>query len=165
MVIDIAAIATTVVTSFLIPYIKKGSEKIAEEVTNKVSKGAAEHTVSLAQKVWDKVKSLFSSDREKNTLQYFEEDPDAYEGSVKKILQQKLEQDSNAAQELESLINAPDPTSGSTGAQIMNATYAGIADLRGANLSNAQGMSISGVSIGSAHPQTPTTRAESEKKS
>jgi hypothetical protein len=165
MPIDIAAIATTVVTSFLIPYVKKGAEKIAEEVTNTVSKGAAEHAVGLAQKVWNKVKSLFSSDKEKNTLQYFEQDPDTFQAAVEKILQQKLEQDSQAAQELDALLNAPEPTGGSTGAQIMNATYAGIADLRGANFSGAHGMNISGVSIGSQPPPIPSDRPDTEKKS
>ena len=145
MPIDLAIIATTAVTSFLVPYAKAGLEKIATAVTEKVSEQAGEYAKELTGKVWNLVTFAFSSPKEQTTLELFQENPDEMQEMLIKKLQEKLTQDPGLAQSLAELINQPSPDGATTGAQIMNAGIAGIADLRGANLSNAQNMTIGGV--------------------
>ncbi|MBV7326668.1 hypothetical protein KFU94_00110 [Chloroflexi bacterium TSY] len=143
MPIDIATLTTTIVTSFLVPYAKMGLEKIAESATKKASEKTGEYLSDLTDKLWNRVKSAFSAPEEQPIFTLFEKNPAEMTDMLVKALQQKLEQDPNLAQ----LVDAPGPDGQSTGAQIMNATIAGIADLRDANLSNAQNIEISGVSI------------------
>ncbi|MBN1991180.1 MAG: hypothetical protein JW953_00640 [Anaerolineae bacterium] len=162
MPIDLTLVATTAVTTFLVPYAKAGIEKIATAVTEKVGEKAAEYAGELTGKIWVLVKSAFSSPKEQATVELFEENPDEMQAMMIKALQEKLAQDPTLAQQLAELMNQPGPDGASTGAKIMQAGIAGIADLRGANLSHAQGMDISGVKIGHAAP--PTTSDKPVKK-
>jgi hypothetical protein len=157
--LDIAVLATTVVAQFLFPFAKKGAEKLAEEMGKEVGSATAKAGVNIATKVWDKVKSVFSSDKEKNALAQFEEYPDEAKALVERILKDKLEQDRKLAEELEGLINTREPGATSTAAQIMHAGTAGIADLRQANLAGANRFNISGVTVGS----NPAPRPNSPK--
>jgi hypothetical protein len=162
MPIDLAILATTVVTSFLAPYAKAGLEKIATAVTEKVSEQAAEYAKELTGKVWNLVTSAFGSPKEQTTMELFQENPDEMQDMLIKKLQEKLVQDPNLAQSLADLINQPGPDGAASGAQIMNAGIAGIADLRGANLSSAQNMTIGGVIMGdkpAPKPDEPTPSA------
>ena len=156
MLIDFALVATTAVTTFLTPYAKAGIEKIAAAVTDKVGEQAAEYAAELTGKVWELVKSAFSSPKEQTTLELFEENPDEMQAMLIKALQEKLTQNPALAQQLADLMNQPGPPGTGTGAQIMNAGIAGIADLRGANLSNAQHLNIAGVMVGDpSQPDQP----------
>jgi hypothetical protein len=161
MAIDVAVLATTVVTSFLLPYVKMGAEKLAEEVTKKASQAAADHVIGVAKKVWNRMTKVFSSEKEQNTLEYFKDDPEAFQAAVEKMLREKLEKDSKLAQELDELVNAESPDGKGTGAQIMNAAIAGIVDLRGAHISGS-GHDIRGVSIGPS-PTPPWPPVPEEK--
>ncbi len=147
MPIDIALLVTTVVTSFLVPYAKVGLEKIAEGAGKKVGEKAGDYVADLTSKLWNQVKSAFSSAKDKPVLILFEENPDEMKDMLVKALQEKVEQDPNLAQSLANLVNAPGPDNQRNGAQIMNAGIAGIVDLTGANLTNAQNFTISGVTI------------------
>ena len=152
MPIDLAVVATTAVTTFLVPYAKAGIEKITTAVTEKVGEKAAEYAGELIGKVWDLVKSAFSSPKEQATIELFEENPDEMQAMMIKTLHEKLAQDPTLAQQLVNLMNQPGPDGTSTGAQIMNAGIAGIADLRGADLSHAQNLDIAGVMLGDTSP-------------
>lgn len=144
----IAGLATTVVSSILLPYIKDGAVKMAERITNSAGSAASEYTVQFAEKIWNKVKSAFTSDAEKVTLTQFEERPEAAKPLVEDMLKEKLQQDDQLAKELEALVASKSPT-GQTGAQIIGATYAGILDMHGATVSGA-GNVFAGLNIG--HP-------------
>ncbi len=74
---------------------------------------------------------------------------------LKKKLEKKLESDPALAQELSDLVDKPVAGGVSTGAQIMNAHIAGIADARGANFSGARGVEIAGVKYGTFPPKPP----------
>ena len=145
--IDIAALASSVVSSFLIPYIKKGAEKIAEELTDKVAKESAEHASGLAKTLWERTKAVFVSDTEKATLDMFKDDPEAASPMLKILLEKKFKQDAKFKEELSGLIDAPSPVGSSTGAQIM-ADYAVTIDLRNANFSHSSNTSITGANFG-----------------
>jgi len=148
MPIDLLALATTAVTAFLVPYAKTGLEKIASAFTERIGVQAADYASELTAKVWNLATSAFSAPKEQTTLELFTEDPDEMQGLLIKKLHEKLTQDPTLAQTLADLINQPGPDGVTSGAQIMHAGIAGIADLRNANLSHVQGMTIAGVVMG-----------------
>lgn len=146
---DLVALATTVVSSFLVPYVKLGIDKIAEKITEKAGETAADKAVSTTQKVWDKVKAMFSGEDEA-ALQNFEKYDGAGEDLIIKILAKYLEENPSFAEELDDLVNPPkrnDKGDGSTGATVMKAHIAGIVDARNADFSNARDVNITGASV------------------
>lgn len=146
MTLDIAALATTIVTSFLLPYVKLGVEKIAEKVTEQTSSAIAEEATTLTKKVWDRIKGVFSGDDAKR-LEYFESTQGENKDLVVAILKEKLQSDTQLADELDKLINPPTSAPTSGGAQIMKAHIAGIVDARGANFSNSSNVTMTGASV------------------
>lgn len=154
MPIEIAALAATVVSSFLFPYAKKAVEKVAEVVTEKFGEAAAKHGADLTGKVWARIKAAFTSDKEKSALENFEEMPDESRALIEAILKKKLAEDAALHADLEKFVAAPSPVPGMTGAQVMHAGIVGIVDLRGATVSGS-GNVYSGVSIGGASPGQP----------
>lgn len=166
MDIDATVLTTTIVTSFLLPYLKLGGEKIAEKITEKLGAAAADQTVSITKKVWDRVKSTFNSEREQHIFSEFEEDPEATKALIEAKLKKKIEQDPSLAEDLHHLANAPSPDGASTGAQIMNAHIAGILDAREANFSNSSNVKLAGVMIEKDQSNIPIkgTRDETEDK-
>jgi hypothetical protein len=156
MPLDLALLATTVVSSFLMPYAKKAMEKVAEITSEKFGDAAAKAGTDVAQKVWIRIKSAFTSEKEKATLEQFEEFPDAAKPLVEAVLKKKLEEDPALRDDLDKLANTPLP-GGSTGAQIMQAGIAGVVDLRGATISGS-GQTFAGVSIGSSSAGQPTDK-------
>jgi hypothetical protein len=144
MPIELAALASTVVGSFLLPYAKAGIEKIAEGVTGAAGKAAAQHVTEAANKIWNRVKSVFSSEGEKFTLSEFEKDPETAKGMVESILKRKFEADSSLVKEFSDLVNKVGPDGKSTTAQIMNAGVAGILVASG-DFSHSTGARLAGV--------------------
>ncbi len=165
MSIEVAALATTVVTSFLLPYVKLGVEKISEGVAGKLGDAAAQHAAGLAQKIWDRVTGVFGSEKDKMALELFRDDPEDLQARMVKVLRQKLEEDPALARELAEWINSPGPDGKSTGAQIMNAGTAGILDARGANFSGAQGVRLAGVMINNTSPRPASDPKRPEEES
>lgn len=155
MPLDYAMLAGTVVSSFLLPYVKQGAEKIAETLTEKVSGEAADQVTGIASTLWDRVKSLFTADKEEHVISDFKEEPDAAEALLISKLKKKLEKNPELARELSDLVNKPVAEGAGTGAQIMNAHIAGVADARGANFSGARGVEVVGVKYGSFPPKPP----------
>lgn len=132
--IDIALLATTVVAKFLVPLAKDGVVKVAQKITEQFGEPTAKEVSGIGQNLMDKATSLLSEDNERKALDLFKSEPDQLAGLITKLLRQKLEQSPVQASEFQKLIDAPTPAGGQTGAQIMNATYAGIFDARGANI-------------------------------
>ena len=90
MPIEIAALAATVVSSVLLPYIKKGAEKLAEEVGKSLGDGAAAHFKDVAGNVWEKVRSVFVADDDARVVEDFEKYHEDAAGLLKRKLQEKL---------------------------------------------------------------------------
>lgn len=141
------ALATITVANFMMPFVKMGAEKIAEKLTDSASESVATKVSNLTKQVWDKVTGIFSSDRDKGTLQDFEEMPEQTADLLIAKLAKKLEANTEFAEELRSLVEEPiDAGSGnSTGAQIMNAHVASIQDFRNANFSHSKNVRITGI--------------------
>ena len=158
MPIDLLALATTTVTAFLAPYAKVGLEKIATAFTEQLGKQTADYAGALTGKLWTLITDAFSTPEEKPALELFRKNPNEMQAMLIKMLHEKLTKDATLAQTLDKLINQPGPDGATTGAQIMHAGIVGLADLRGANLSNAQGMTIAGVVMGD--PLTPKPKID-----
>lgn len=160
MPLDLMALATTAVTSFLAPYAKAGLEKIADAFTERLGNEAATYASELTGKIWTLVTTTFTTPKEQTTLELFRENPEEMQAMLVKQLHAKLTTDATFAQTLANLINQPGPDGATTGAQIMQAGIAGIADLRGANLSQATGMTIAGVMMGEQPVPKPSPKGD-----
>jgi hypothetical protein len=147
----IEILAATVVAQVLLPFVKEGAAKIGEAAAQKFGEAAGQHAVEVAHKTWDRVKSAFSSDKDKVLLEEFQELPDEAAPLVEGKLKTKLQEDNQLAEDLDKLVNSPDPDGKGTGAQIIGATYAGVVDLRGGTVSGSNAV-ITGLSV---NPQTP----------
>ncbi len=154
MPIDIAVLAATVVNYFLLPYVKLGAEEMFKGASKKLGEDAGVRVKEITESVWRRVKAVFTSEEDRTILTQFEKRPDAAQALVQDVLKDKLEQNSSLASELDRLVNTLGPGGASTGAQIMHAYIAGIADLRNANLSYAHDIDISGVRVGELRPKT-----------
>ncbi|NCC31903.1 MAG: hypothetical protein EOM24_07740 [Chloroflexia bacterium] len=148
MPIDIAVLATTIVSTVLVPLAKKGAEKLAEGMGEKLGESSAQQVTGVMSKIWARVKSVFTSDDDKSALAQLEKRPEAAKSLVEEILKEKLAQDPGLAQELSDLLSSAGPGGQSFGAIITGAEIAGIADARGANFAGASGVNISGVNLG-----------------
>jgi hypothetical protein len=106
---DMAAVSMTVVTSFLIPYVKLGPEKLAAIVLESTDANTADFVVGVVSKVWQWVASFLSLEEEKALLVKFQRQPDALRSVIELTLQEKLTQDTKRTDELLELINAVNP--------------------------------------------------------
>src|SRR5215213_7300903 len=120
----IETLAATVVAQVLLPYVKEGAAKIGEAAALKFGEAAGQHAVEVAQKTWARVKFVFSSGKDRITLEQFQELPEEAAPLVEGILKRKLQEDNQLAEELDKLVNSPDPDGKGSGAQIIGATYA-----------------------------------------
>ncbi len=148
------ALATSVIGQIVVPYLMEGAKKLADEASKKFGDSAAHYAVDVAEKVWNRVKASFTSDREKYAVEDFQEKPEQAKDLMVAKLQDKLQSDPKLAEDLQKLVNAPSPDGKSTGAQIIGATYAGIVDARGATIS---GGVVGGIVMSPTTPP-PTTR-------
>ena len=147
MDVNATALATTIVASFLLPYVKIGLSSIRETLNDKVGELVAKKSSELTESVWAKISELFTNERDQATLKDFQESPDETKSLLEKKLAAKLSENTKIAQELELLINQQFEDSNLTGAQIMQAHTAGILDMRNSNLSNISGSTFAGVIV------------------
>jgi hypothetical protein len=149
MPIGLVELATTVVTSFLAPWAKDGAKKLAEKVGEKMGEAAATRVVETSKKIWDRVKDAFSSGDDLitlNLLENFKADPETWEKPVQKKLQEKLEQDSALAEELDKLVNAAGADGKSGNVQIKDVVGdVGVLYMPGANFQGAKDVRLAGV--------------------
>lgn len=143
----VEALALTVVSNLLVPYVKDGAEALGKAVAEKArDQAAGQKAVEVAKKAWDLVRGAFNDAADKPVLEQFEKRPEATEPLLREILQEKIDQNPQLASALQSLRDTQVTSDGTTGAQIIGATYAGIADARGAHIENGNvtGLHISG---------------------
>ena len=146
-------LAATVVSSFLVPYAKKGLKKIGKELSGVLSKAggdaveaATDAATGTVEKVWEKVKSLFSSGDDKVILDTFEKRPDAGAPMVQAVLEEKLAEDEEAASELKQLVESDIPGAGGVSLNNIMADVFGYVDARGAHVhGNVIGAHVGGM--------------------
>jgi hypothetical protein len=153
MPLEIAVLATSIVTSFLMPLVKQGAEKISEAVSAKFSAAAGEHVSKVAKNIWEKVKDAFNSDTEKATLTQFEKYPEESKPLVEKMLEEKLKADPKLATDLDKLAQSPSPGGGT--AVSIAASTVGYVDARHATIS---GGIVAGYMAGTPPPISPPNK-------
>jgi hypothetical protein len=146
--IEIALLATTVVSKFLVPLFNKGKDDFTESLAEQAGRGAAESLVGTAQKIWARVLKRFDRDDEKSAAKLFSEDPEAMDKMLVKLLQKRLEEDQDFRQQINQLVEAPVPGTDSTSWQLIG-TYVGAVDARNATIS---GGTVAGLIVGSHEP-------------
>jgi len=154
--VDTAALAATVISSFLVPYVKIGAEKLAETLGQAIGEQVGTQISSTSQKLWELVKSVFSSDEDSAILTQFTKRPDAAKKLIEDVLKEKLDQNTALAREMAELTASDTQDGKSIGAYISQAEIAGILDARGANFSGANNISLAGVQI-SRQNKLPST--------
>lgn len=152
MPIDLAALATTVVTSFLLPYAKKQLELIGKKTTEKLGEEVGKGVSKTVASVWEKVKDLFSGS-DQNILERFEKSPETSSPMIIEMLKEKLTDNQSLAEYLNELVNQPVSSSGQSAAQIMNAEIAGIVQI---GTVSGEGHEITGVK----YTTTPVSKQE-----
>jgi hypothetical protein len=154
MPIDVAILASTIVSSFLVPVAKKAVEQVRDRLKKDVGDKAADQASSLFAKVWQRVTSLFDSDDDKATLAQFQKYPDQAAPLVEAVLKEKLAANQAAAKELSELVNQTSTVGGNaTIGQIIGQTV-GVMNAPGAVISG--GAIAGGVVIGSPKTPAPT---------
>ena len=122
MPVEIIALATTVVTSFLLPYLQKGADEFLNEIASKSGINVAQHTLNVTKKIWERVKSVFSSEGEKITLGYFEKNPEKFKEEMQESLSTKLKNDQELVHYISDLADSKLQGSEQTAAQIVTTT-------------------------------------------
>lgn len=97
-------LAETIVTTLLVPFIKKGGEKAAEALGETLGKGIGDRVRDAPAKAWQLVSSLFSSEKELTTLKLFQDEPERYRKPVEEILDEKMEQDPSLRKQMSELL-------------------------------------------------------------
>lgn len=110
MAIELAPLAGTLVTQILIPYAKKGLERIRSDVGDT----AGEAVAGGVEKVWNRVKALLQrgTPREQARWEDFEEYPEDNARNIERTLVERLEAEPDEAEELQRLVNTPIPQAG-----------------------------------------------------
>lgn len=149
---DPMTLAATVVGSFLVPLLKQGARKLGEALSGAAGEPGSQELVQTADTLLARVEAIFTAPDEREALDAFRKFPDDMQQRLQRLLQQRLESDESLRAELEGLVQKPVGAGASTGAQIMNAQYAAVVDLRGAKVSRAN---VVGMNVGVPQPQHP----------
>lgn len=121
MPLDLAAIAATAVTSFLVPRLKEGAQTLANKLGERIGDAAGGALAGTADRIWERIKSAFSSDRERQALENFAQDPELYAQPVEQLLDQKVREDPELAEDLRAMLEADVAGAGRPAWQIMGA--------------------------------------------
>lgn len=151
--VDVGVLTATIMTSFLLPYVKMGLHKIAEKVTEQASSDIADEATQLTKKVWMKVRDLFVGDDAQRLDQFEQTKGEENRDLVEVILKDKLRNHSELVVEMNALISPPATSPSNAAAQIMKAHIAGIINIPGGNFSGASNISITAVSVNNSSPK------------
>ena len=77
--IEIALLATTVVSRFLVPLFKKGKKGFTDQVAEVEGPAAAEGLSKTSEEIWNRITDRFNRDDEKSAVNLFKNDPEDME--------------------------------------------------------------------------------------
>jgi hypothetical protein len=142
--ISVSVLASTVVSSFLLPYVKRGAEAFAETLADKTAGAAAEHASGVAGRLWARVRQAFSG-TEAQTITLFEQHPDQMREVLVAELERKLKEDQELRSQLSQLVETPGPDGQAPEVVIKNAGLAGVAIVHGSRFDHVKRVDITGV--------------------
>lgn len=122
----VESLAGQVVTLLLVPLASEGLKALRSTLATEAGEAAAEHTIGVMQRAWQRVRNAFTSEKERAALDALENDPDEVdvETAIKR-LDARLAQDEDLARELASMLDEGEERTGHTTRQIVQ--RAGIA--------------------------------------
>ena len=144
--IEIAALATSVVSSFLVPLIKNGAEGLLDEVRTRATDAAAGGLVETAKRLWARLRGETAETDDSEVVELFERKPDLMRGPLEEVLRSLMERNPDFHREVSELLEAKDE-GGQSRWQLMG-EIVGVVDARHATLSG--NASISGVTYNAA---------------
>ena len=148
--IELAALATSVVSSFLVPLVKEGANALRDRLAKKAGEASADRLAGTAQTLWDRVKGSAKPGTERDVLQTFERDPDLLKETVEKIVLAQLTSDETFRAEATALLEQQD-ASGKATWQLMG-DVVGVVDARHASI---HGGTVAGVFYQAGNGQRP----------
>jgi hypothetical protein len=138
--IELAALATSIVSSFLVPLAKEGAKALRDRLAKKAGEASADKLVGTAETLWGRVKGSAAPGPEQSVLSTFEQNPELLKEALEKIVLDRLEKDEAFRTEATKLLEA-DAAPGMTSWQLMG-DIVGAVDARGATIS---GGTVAGV--------------------
>jgi hypothetical protein len=161
-VIELATMATLLVSSFLVPLLKKGAESLGTELRERTTQSVADGLVGTAQRLWDRVKGSLGSRDDQDIVDMFERQPEVMQEALEKLIRRKLEQDEGFRREVAQLLEAeaePGVASWKLMGEIVGAVDARQAQITGGTVAGVvyhAGWSESPVPPSSSTPAPPT---------
>jgi hypothetical protein len=154
-VIEIAALATSLVTSLLVPLMKSGVEGLMDDLRTKTTEAAATGIVGAADRLWKRVLGKTENTEDEEVLGMFERRPEMMQQAMETVVKRLLQEDPAFHKEASELLEADDAGTGTTRWQIM-ADVAGVVDARHATI---HGGTLAGVQMtaspGLSAPEKP----------
>src|SRR5215204_2193323 len=90
-------ISSVLINSFLIPFLKKGGESIANEM--------GDNMYDKVKTIYSKIKDKFRYDNDSKDIERFEEKPEIYAKPIEELLKEKMSSDNKFASTIQSLFN------------------------------------------------------------
>jgi hypothetical protein len=144
--IDITMLSATVVSNFLLPYLKLGADRLLAKLSEEIGEAGAKKLTSISQNLWDSFKQLFTSEVDQPVLKHIEEHPKESQELMKSLLNQKLAQNPAIAEEMYALTNfSEDKKTVFEGAM---KTITGTIHLENTVISNNSEVNITAVKLG-----------------
>lgn len=150
-VVELLWLAATAVGKFLVPLFSKGKDQLGDELAKTAGDAAAAGLVKTSEGIWSAVKSQFSGEDEKKTLDLFQKNPEAMDKMLVSLLQERLAEDPAFCKQIQELIDAPVGGNGQTSWQVMD--HSGVVDARYATIS---GGTVAGLIINADPAQQPS---------
>jgi hypothetical protein len=161
-VIETAALATYLVGSFLVPLVKKGAEKLTEDLGAEAGSTVATGLVETARKLWDRVRGKTENTDDKPVVDLFAQQPDKLQATLTEVVKRLLDEDPTFREEASALLEEREGDK--TRWQLMG-EYVGAVDARGAHISGGQ---VGGVIVGGSPgvpPPPPSSPLPSDDRS
>jgi hypothetical protein len=90
-------ISAVLINNFLIPFLKKGGESLANEM--------GDNLYDKVKTIYSKIKDKFRDDNDSKDIERFEEKPEIYAKPIEELLKEKMSNDNNFASTIQSLFN------------------------------------------------------------
>lgn len=144
--LELTALAGSLVASFLVPLVRDGAEKLTEELSQRTSAAAADGLVGVAKRLWDRVRGKAAETGDADVIDVFEAKPEIMQKSVEDLVLKMLSDDPSFRAEVSSLVEG---TEGGVARWQLMGENVGVVDARNATIS---GGTVAGVVVG---PQGP----------
>jgi hypothetical protein len=151
--LELGALAASLVGSFLVPLLKDGAEGLAEKLRERTTDAAADGLVGVAQRLWKRVRGKAAETGNDDVITVFEGKPETMQASVEQLVLQMLKDDEAFRAEVSGLVEGTED--GVARWQLMGETV-GVVDARNAHI---EGGIVAGVMVGNQAAPPPAKKS------